>query len=318
MYQTHVRNTERCLTLIALHPPKLFMRLHKTSWNVVTACHSCFSLSPFRHLRVSPGMSKVVPATTSCTAISLASWLFLYAALGRKLSFVKKVNFSSSWIADMHMQSAQVHKQNLNDLNVTTVANFKVRPFGYLEIHHYPHVYCQKSRPGFDLGDLWPFMKIQSIQHIQNQASAALSEHCFARNSAAVSLSANGTASWRARSIRPGRLPNQARRSSKSGSARNPRTGKCVTPTVTVRMATAWHVGGPFLTKPKTSASWASLSISELCVLVFDLIIQKLIYMRCMVHSCSIVCQRTSCSIVYQRTSCSTSVCPWHQAQVSS
>ena len=133
-----------------------------------------------------------------------------------------------------------------------------------------------------------------------------------------VSLSANGTASWRARSIRPDRLPNQARRSSKSGSARNPRTGKCVTPTVTVRMATAWHVGGPFLTKPKTSASWASLSISELCVLVFDLIIQKLIYMRCMVHSCSIVCQRTSCSIVYQRTSCSTSVCPWHQAQVSS
>ena len=41
MYQTHVRNTERCLTLIALHPPKLFMRLHK---NFLECCHSMSQL----------------------------------------------------------------------------------------------------------------------------------------------------------------------------------------------------------------------------------------------------------------------------------
>ena len=62
---------------------------------------------------------------------------------------------SKRWTSQAHELltcTCKVHKQNLNDLNVTTVANFKVRPFGYLEIHHYPHVYCQKSRPGFDLG----------------------------------------------------------------------------------------------------------------------------------------------------------------------
>lgn len=89
MHQADLRNTERCLILIALHPSK-FVKVLRSIIGCLECCHRSFSISPFRQLRFSPGMSKVVPATTSCTAISLASWLFLYAALARKLSFVKR------------------------------------------------------------------------------------------------------------------------------------------------------------------------------------------------------------------------------------